>query len=163
MNPACASIAWKRRSPDRLRQTVSRPVSVWARHVHPEKRRAVPTLKLYRHRRAVSAPKLRPSRAIPTIQGTYSAMYAAVRNARSTGSAGPQTASPVPLALSFHRFNHQNHCQNFPAGSRIPPRCLASCSLEPWSEIVPCERPRAGISNGYRYLLVIKSLEWRPL
>ena len=159
MNPASASIARKRRSPDRLRQTVSRPVSVWARHVHPEKRRAVPTLKLYRHRRAVSAPKLRPSRAIPTIQGTYSAMYAAVRNARSTGSAGPQTASPVPLALSFHRFNHQNHCQNLFAGSKIPPRCLESCSLN----VVLCERPRAGISNGYLYLLVIKSLEWRPL
>src|SRR5205814_5614851 len=64
----------ERRSPDWLLRTVSRPAPVWARQVHPKKRRAVPALKLHRHRRAVSAPELRRLRRTPTIQGTHSAM-----------------------------------------------------------------------------------------
>jgi hypothetical protein len=61
----------------------------------------------------------------------------------------------VPLALSFHSFKHQNHCQRFHLGSKISPSWFRAFRS--------ARRPHAGISNGYRYLLVIKSLKWRPL
>jgi hypothetical protein len=72
-----------------------------------------------------------------------------------TSSAPRRTDLSVPPALSFHRFNHQNHCQKLQIGSKISPSWIRICCS--------ARCPHAGISNGYRYLLVIKSLEWRPL